>query len=201
MPRIRPFLDRWLPVLVAFVLGASLTGIAGAHGGSPEFLHANHSDRMFGTLTANNFKFAAPKVSRLSIPAAALDETSEAATFQRTDSYGYTLHPSAVATAPVNLPHGARVIRVEWVHQGGAPPGTATLHLERLGASLDDQDLAVVDSVMCSETACTSVTTAISFPVINNGKFGYGIWIENDSTQDFELYFVVIVYTVTTPGP
>jgi hypothetical protein len=52
-----------LPVMAAFLVGASLVGVATGHSGFQDLLHSGHSDKIKGTLTARRFRFSHPKAA------------------------------------------------------------------------------------------------------------------------------------------
>lgn len=199
MTFLKSLVRSWLPVGVAFLLGATFVGIAGAHSGFPEFLHSGHSDTMNGTLTAKNFKYKTPKTNKLVVPGAAFVGDTNTSVIDHGNYSGQVFLPAGnVANAPVNLPHGAVVTKVSWFHDTAAA-GDAELHLEANTATGGHDDMVAPSNAACAATPCVTVVTTVSPNVINNGLRHYGIFLS--ANNDFTTYKVVIFYTTRLPGP
>jgi hypothetical protein len=195
----------WIPLGIAFVLGTVVVGgVAIAHPGSPSFLHSGHSDTMNGTLTAKNFKYKSPKTVRLVVPGSAFIPESDASTFEH-GGYSGEATPTGGSemVAPVELPHGARVVSVRWFYDENAAVENAELHLEANNLTGDHADMALLLSDACATTPCPpTVDTSISPNTINNRTRHYGLWLDDLSdTGDVTTYKVVITYRVGAPGP
>jgi hypothetical protein len=177
----------WLPMVVAFVVGATMVGSAWA---AVTVIEGDLTVK--GTVKAKSFRYTTPKTQRLVVPGSAFiaDES--------TDDVNHGNYSGAVvfgsgggtANAPLYLPHGAVIQKVTWVHDGGS----MNFHLER-NFSTDHEDMLDKNSSPCGVSVCSKSYTAISPRVINNNKSHYGIFLNG---SDARLYKFVIVYTTTT---
>jgi len=191
----------WLPLVVAFLIGALFMGSASGHSGFPGFLHSGHSDTMNGTLTAQNFKYASPRLVRYVVPGSAF---VSGALGDDPDHTGYSgeveVPVGEEAVAPVYLPHGAVVTRVTVWH-GSTDVDDFELHLESNIPANDHVDMVVLNPAACVDPLCTTTTTDIEANPINNNGRSYGIWLSNDSLGAITVYRVVVVYRTSFLGP
>ena len=194
MTFVRSLARSWLPVGVAFLIGATFVGVAAGHGGSPDFLHSGHSDTMNGTLKAKNFKFKSPKTNRLVVPGSA---------FAPNDCTGFSgeacSNTADNMVAPVNLPQGAVVKRVLWTYDSGAA-GDASIHLESNFGDANHDDMSLMNTDACGSSPCTKSDSTISPSGINNARRWYGLWL-SPNIAGHSTFRVVIVYTTRSVGP
>src|SRR5262245_9485864 len=100
----------WLPVIVAFFLGASMVGISWAA-----------TTSFSGTVKAKNFKYASPKTVHLVIGAAAFTPNRHGCSFDfEGDHHLPDFGPGGVSSAQVGLPQKATVTKVEWTLANGS---------------------------------------------------------------------------------
>src|SRR5688500_416449 len=109
--------QRWLPVLAAFLLGVGLvSGVGVAHDGSGQLLHSGHSDTMNGTLTAKGFKYNSPKTQKLVLGASSFNPNAHTCQFTL-EGYGGALkdlNGCAGYSQDFSLPKGSRITKVTW---------------------------------------------------------------------------------------
>jgi hypothetical protein len=115
---LRTLIRRGAPLLAAFVLGASLFGVATAHRGSPEFLHAQHSDSINGRLRAEHFRLARPMGSYVVIAPAAIEPLDSIACegFTRQRAF-VSAPPGCEMVAQVAAPNHSTITEVTWDFQ------------------------------------------------------------------------------------
>jgi hypothetical protein len=124
---LRTLIRRGVPLLAAFVLGASLVGVATAHRGSPEFLHARHSDSINGRLRADHFRFSRPFGSYVVIAPAAIEpldpSSSDCSGFNRKRAFALA-PPGCEMVAQVAPPNHSTITNVTWDFQFDAATAT-----------------------------------------------------------------------------
>jgi hypothetical protein len=105
--------------------------------------------------------------------------------------------------APVELPHGAKVIRVGWYYGASAADEAGELHLEANDLTGSHADMTLLFSQACADDPCPArVDTSISPNTINNTTRHYGLWLrDNSGAEDLTTYKVVITYKIGAPGP
>jgi hypothetical protein len=186
--RVRNVLRRGLPLVLVFLLGASMVGSAWA---AVTRIRGNLT--VTGVVKAKNFRYLNPRANRLVVPGAA---------FVGNLSLGYTgsVYIEDTAVAPVNLPQGATVTRVVWFHQAGAA-GEGHLHLESNNRTGGHSDMVIGDNVACATTPCATVFNTVSPNRINNNQRHYGIWLADNGDPGFETYSVIIHYRTADVGP
>lgn len=189
----------WLPVIVAaaFFAGALATQ-AISHPGEGDLLHSGHNDRMNGTLTAKNFKFKPAKTFKYTVPAAAFfGEAGDAAGHS-----GYTgavgVAPGQSAIAPVQLPIGARITKLEWFLVDAEDVGLS-LQANAMTGVGDNVDIVEMGG-SCSGDPCKVVSTDIGDPSVVKASRHYGLQIFGGS-EFSTTYKVVITYTLNRPTP
>ena len=191
----------WLPLAVAFLIGAFFVGSAMGHPGFPEFLHSGHNDTMNGTLTAKNFKYKTPKVVQYVVPGSAFVSGNPGQEPDHGDYSGrVTVAASESAVAPVYIPQGAVVTKVTVWHETGAASDWR-IHLEAnddVGTHIDMVNLL---ASACVATPCSTSTTAINHKVVNNTARDYGLWLSNQIGSSITVYRVVISYRTSFLGP
>jgi hypothetical protein len=178
---VRLILRSWLPLGVAFLIGAAFVGVAGAHSGFPEFLHSGHSDTMNGTLTAKGFKYSTWKTSYLSV--AAMDFAPDNIGDTTNDYYNLWLGPNLsnndggrCFNTGVNLPQGSKAQSITFYFTSGASSDFfGELDRHRLSTA-GGQNLTSVSPVDDTGTVA-SATGAVpsTMQVVNNNAFSYGI--------------------------
>lgn len=191
----------WLPLVVAFLIGAAFMGSASGHPDFPKFLHSGHSDTMNGTLTAQNFKYASPRSVRYVIPGSAF---VAGLLGSEPDHTGYSgevqVLPSEEAVAPVYLPQGVTVTRVAVWH-GTTLADAWELHLESNFPDGGHDDMVVLNPAECLSTPCITATTDVGFNPVNNQGRSYGIWLSNDTDVPITVFRVVVSYRTSFLGP
>jgi hypothetical protein len=191
----------WLPLVVAFLIGALFMGSASGHSGTPGLLHSGHSDTMNGTLTAQNFKYASPRTVRYVVPGSAFVAANPGEEPDHANYSGEVEVPLAEAVvAAVNLPHGAVVTRVTAWHST-TEGSDFELHLESNIPADDHDDMVVLEPVACATPPCQTTTADVEFNPINNNGRSYGIWFQNQGLEPLSLYRVVVVYRTSFLGP
>ena len=194
MRSLRALVGAWLPVAAAFAAGALFTGVATGHTGSTALLHSGHSDSMNGTLTAKGFRYAAPKTGRLVVPAAAFDHV--------TNNGGQITLPAfgGARSAPVMLPDRSVVTKVEWFYDTNTSAGSQ-LQLEVWDpAPGAESNMVTLSSGACGDTPCSSSTTVISSPTINNRRKHYVVTLFPGS-EELTTFKIVITYRLGAPVP
>ena len=196
---IKKISGSWLPLAVAFLIGALFVGSASGHPGFPNFLHAGHSDTMAGTLTAKNFKYRAPRTFLYVVPGSAFVAALPTDVPDH-DNYsgGVVLPATDTAVAPVYLPQGAVVTRVTVWHGAGAA-NSWLLHLEQSDNVGDHVDMVVMNAAACAAAPCTTSTITVSPNTVNNTTRSHGIMLRNTSGGEIRAYRVVITYRTSTP--
>ncbi|HYN37449.1 MAG TPA: hypothetical protein VEV82_10815 [Actinomycetota bacterium] len=180
-----------LSMVAAFLLGVALTGVATGHSGFGSLLHSGHSDVMDGTLTAEGFKYSSPETHRLAVPAAAFIHESS--------SGGGQVIITAPQVAPVNLPDGATVKKVQWYYDETASDDD-TLQLEVWDPGPgQESNMVNLDQPACNSLPCVSSTTGISSPVINNKTHHYVLMLFPGPMDPVTTFKIVITYEVTVP--
>lgn len=201
MSAVKKLLHSWLPVAVAFLMGALFVGSASGHPGFPDVLHAGHSDRMAGTLTAKNFKYNKPKAVQYVVPGSAFVSGNPGQEPDHGDYSGIvTVSTAESAVAPVYLPHGAVVTKVTVWHETGADDDW-NIHLEANGNTGGHADMVNLAASACAATPCSTSTTAVSPNTVNNKKRSYGLWLSNNIGSGITVYRVVITYRTSALGP
>lgn len=201
MSAVKKLLHSWLPVAVAFLMGALFVGSASGHPGFPEFLHAGHSDRMAGTLTAKNFKYNKPKAVQYVVPGSAFVAANPTDVPDHGNYSGQVLVPTGeAAVAPVYLPHGAVVTKVTVWHETGALDDW-DIHLEANNNGGGHSDMVNFGASACASTPCSTSTTTVSPNTVNNKMRSYGLWLSNNIGSDITVYRVVITYRTSALGP
>src|SRR5262245_27146983 len=113
----KTFVRSWVPVLAAFLLGASMIGVA--WGATTVF---------DGAVKAKNFKYTNQKTVRLVIGAAAFIPNGGGCTFIYEGGHHFhDLGTGCVYSAQVELPQKARVTKVTWTLANG-PGSVLTLN-------------------------------------------------------------------------
>jgi hypothetical protein len=121
---LRTLIRRGAPLLTAFVLGASLVGVATAHKGFPEFLHARHSDSINGRLRADHFRFSRPFGSYVVIAPAAIQPLDPSACTEFHRDRAFVSAPAGCEmVAQVTVPNHSTITMVTWDLQ----PDAATM--------------------------------------------------------------------------
>ena len=199
MRTLRSPLGSWLSLVAAMLVGAGLVGVAQGHRGDRALLHSGHSDTMDGTLTAKNFEYKQPKLFRYTVPAAAFVPNSDSTVFSHTGYSGLVAVSNFnEVVAPVNLPLGAVVTKVQWFHSTSTTSGR--LHLEANDLAGSHLDMAKFrNPPACATQPCRMTDSTIRRERIVANRH-YGLWLYADSgTAD--AYKVVIFYRVRRPAP
>jgi hypothetical protein len=198
---IKKMFHAWLPVGVAFLIGALFVGSASGHTGFPAFLHSGHSDTMAGTLTAKNFKYSTPKVVQYEVPGSAfVAGTPSDVPDHGNYSGAVTLATGEVAVAPVYLPQGAVVTRVTVWHEVESAFDW-DLHLEANDNVGGHDDMVILDASACAATPCSTSTTTFSPNTVNNKTRAYGLFLRNDGASPITVFRIVISYRTSALGP
>ncbi|HYN36009.1 MAG TPA: hypothetical protein VEV82_03440 [Actinomycetota bacterium] len=189
----------WLPVIVAaaFFAGALATQ-AISHPGEGDLLHSGHNDRMNGTLTAKNFKFKPAKTFKYTVPAAAFFGEAGDAAGHSGYSGAVGVAPAQLAIAPVQLPVGARITKVEWFLNFGDDVSLFLQENVMTGVG-DHANMVDLAGTSCSGDPCKVVTTDIDPSVIKASRH-YGLVLQGES-EFSTTYKVVITYTLNRPTP
>lgn len=189
----------WLPVIVAaaFFAGALATQ-AISHPGEGDLLHSGHNDRLNGTLTAKNFKFKPARTFKYTVPAAAFfGEAGDAA-----GHGGYTgvvqISPGKKAIAPVQLPVGAHITKIEWYLLFGDDVSLFLQENVMTGVG-DHSEMVDLAGTSCSGDPCKVETTDID-PAVIKASSHYGLLLQGES-ESSTTYKVVITYTLNRPSP
>jgi hypothetical protein len=139
------------------------------------------------------------KTSYVSVSAAAFSPLDD--NYMYTNS-GNTLDPTDMSSqyyyAPVQLPHGATVTKIEfyWSDLSGDYNGHCYLYRNDMQAGGDT--LGTVDTSGSSGVG-SSETTTITNPTVDNSQYAYYLGWDLDGGGDVEGYGVVIEYTITEP--
>jgi hypothetical protein len=139
------------------------------------------------------------KTSYVSVSAAAFSPLDD--NYMYTNS-GNTLDPTDMSSqyyyAPVQLPHGATVTKIEfyWSDLSGDYNGHCYLYRNDMQAGEDT--LGTVDTSGSSGVG-SSETSTITNSTIDNSQYAYYLGWDLDGGGDVEGYGVVIEYTITEP--
>lgn len=190
MGLLRGFFRSWMPVIVAFFLGASMMGVAWA------------AQVFTQTVKAPNFLYTSQKTVKLVIGGAAFVANDDTCNWLMEG--GHHLHDFSGCTysAQVELPAGARITRVQFYIANGS--GT-TMRLEAWDPGLipDGTTLASATSDCvgtCVKTDATIPNAAGANPV-NNTASHYSIDIDADAGGTILINKVVVTYKTNKVGP
>lgn len=188
MSAAKKFLHAWLPVMTAFLLGATFVGIA--------FAATTTFD---GTVKADNFVYAKAKTVQYVVPGSAFVGDSSVNPDHGNYSGAVTIAPSEVVVAPVYLPQGAVVTKVS-IYTDITAGGDFELHLEANNSTGGHSDMVSMSPGACATTPCVATTTSVDPSVVNNKTRSYGLWV-SDGGSGSTIYRVVITYTTKAVGP
>lgn len=155
----------------------------------------------------NDYKYSTPKTQIVSVNGAAFAisaalSTSSIVMGNTTYGYGVTLTGGTTGTtrrlvAPVNLPDGAIVTKMDAVILDNSATYTQVVYLYRIDDSPNNTPLATINTTN-SATAQTLSTTTISNATINNANYSYYLvyQLQENAPTTMALYTVRITYTV-----
>jgi hypothetical protein len=159
---------------------------------------------MDGTLTARNFEVKKAKTVRLVVPGSAFIRDDSGDTYEH-GGYSGEVTPLAGSdmVAPVNLPHGAKVVEVRWFYDPSPNAEEGELHLEANFPTGGHDDMAPLSSDACADFPCPpKVDDTITPNTINNTTRHYGLWLfDLGGTGELTTFKVVIKYEVGASGP
>lgn len=182
----------WLPVLVAFFIGASMVGTSWAV-----------TTVFTGTVKAKNFAFTSQKTVRLVIGAAAFIPNTPGCSFDYEGGHHFhDFGTGCVYSAQVELPQRARVTKVIWTLANGAG---SVLTLNAWDPGTIPAGTAIVTltspcSGLCN-LASTSVATAQGANPVNNAASSYSLDIDTDASGTITVDKVTIFYKTNRVGP
>ena len=190
MGLLRSFFRSWLPVIVAFFLGASMFGVAWA------------AKVFTQTVIAPGFQYSGQKPVRLVIGAAAFVANDDSCDWLMES--GHHLHDfsGCIYSAQVELPQGARITKVQFYIANGS--GT-TMQLNAW-----DPGLVPAGTVLASATSdCTGTCVKTDLTITNAGGANpvstaashYSIDIDADAGGSILINKVVVTYTTNRVGP
>jgi hypothetical protein len=198
---------RGLPLLVAFVLGASVVGVASGHEGSPGFLHSGHADTMKGTLRAQNFRFLRPRVSYVVIAPASIQplDSSDCTGFERQENF-VSAPAGCEMIAQVNPPNHSFISKVVWNLRADSATNVE-LELVSYDALGNEPPKVVagageITPVAECETGCAVSYSAFPEPGVNpvvTQRRTYSVVVSAD--QPIKTTRIFVRTEVDTPGP
>jgi len=188
----KQFVRSWLPVIVAFFMGASMVGISWAA-----------TTSFSGTVKAKNFKFSSAKTVHLVIGAAAFIPNTPGCNFDfESGHHFHDFGTGCVYSAQVELPQKATVTKVEWTLANGSG-SVLTLNAWEPGLIPAGTVLASIPST-CSGTCVltdSTVTQAAGANPVNDNESSYSLDIDTDAGGTITVNKVVISYTTKSVGP
>lgn len=190
MGLLRSFFRSWLPVIVAFFMGASMIGVAWA------------AKVFTTTVKAPGFVYTSPKTVRLVTGAAAFVANDNTCDWLFEAGHHFHDFSGCTYSAQVELPAGARITKVQFYIANGI--GT-TLQLNAW-----DTGLIPSGTVLASATSdCTGTCVKTDSTITNAGGANpvstiashYSIDINADAGGTILVNKVVITYTTNKVGP
>jgi len=161
-----------------------------------------------GSVVANDYLYSTPKTSYYSIPVSEMEVYNSAYAYRTIKSFtsgapnymyftGGTAGSDAFAHAPVHLPHGAVVTNLKVQIFDNSAAVAATVELYRISAG--SATLMVACSAINSPTTQIINNNSITYSVIDNSAYSYGLRIIGDQSggTNLRFYHVKITYTVT----
>lgn len=149
-----------------------------------------------GTLIAGEFQYGAPQTILYVIPAAAFTATQNDAAGVEITTNEVNIAGDYEAVAPVALPDGAVVTKMEAFFNGGDGDVTLRSNVQTSAAATVMASVSI--PVPCTPT-CSASGTSINDSTIDNDTKYYGV--EYDVASAGGLFAVVLTYTTTDVGP
>ena len=190
MGLLRSFFRSWVPVIVAFFLGASMIGVAWAAKVFTE------------TVKAPNFLYTGQKTVKLAIGAAAFVANDDSCDWLM--EAGHHLHDFSGCTysAQVELPGTARITKVQFYIANGS--GT-TLQLNAWDTGLIPAGTTLASATSDCVGTCvktdSTITNAGGANPVNNSASHYSIDINADAGGTILINKVIVTYTTNKVGP
>ena len=191
MGLLRGFFRSWVPVIVAFFLGASMIGVAWA------------AKVFTQTVKAPGFVYTSPKTVRLVVGAAGFVANDDSCNWlMESGHHLHDLGTGCIYSAPVELPAGARITKVQFFIANGI--GT-TMQLNAW-----DPGLVPAGTVLASATSdCTGTCVKTDSTITNAGGANpvstaashYSIDIDADAGGTILVNKVIVTYTTNKVGP
>ena len=180
-----------LPVIVAFLLGASMVGVSWA------------TVTFTDTVKAKNFRFTSPKSVKLVIGAAAfIPNTTGCSFFYEQGHHFHDFGTGCIYSAQVELPQRAKVTKVQWELADGP---NSVLTLNAWQSSLIPAGTALSSMTSTCSGVCTltdsTIAAAPGANPVNNTLSYYSLDLDTDASGTITMNRVVITYTTNRVGP
>jgi len=188
---LRSFFRSWLPVIVAFFLGASMIGVAWA------------AKVFTTTVKAPSFLYTSQKTVRLVIGAAGFVANDDSCDWLM--EAGHHLHDFGTGctySAPVELPQGARITKVQFYIGNGS--GTI-MQLNAWVTGLIPSGTLLASATSDCSGACvktdSTITNVGGANPVSTSAYHHSIDINTDAGGTILINKVVITYTTNKVGP
>jgi hypothetical protein len=228
---VRRTLTVLLSVVVAFLAGVSLVGMASGHSGFGRLLHSGHSDRIRGALTAKAFRFDRAKKSWHGLAAVTIrpiepdDPNCTGVAWNIPEEQDFRTQPTYVTSPPdcwmggqVMLPDKANITAMTMhIYALTSPspvePVDITFQLvafEAFGAGsiVDEETFLKIPGDPSEPSSCSNacvlaegVDPKAGLNPVINQRRTYILRYRTTSDVPLNATRLLVTYTVRTPGP
>ena len=154
-----------------------------------------------GDVTANSYSYGSSQTRYWSITGAEFIQNDETDEYEK--SIGALYSTTNTFTAPVHLPHGAKVTKIKVYFWDNVDlDNNLTVRLYRNNMKMHEELMAKVTTEGANDSWRVGEDSSILYATIDNSQYAYRLYVNfGINSSDLRLGGVVIEYTVTNPLP